>query len=89
MGRNIAWSSTGIDFRPIVLLFYINDLPRTINDKSIPILFLDNTSILVTGPNKNCSQINITATFNCINEWLNANVLSTNFNITLHSVYCK
>jgi hypothetical protein len=52
MGRNIAWSSAGIDFGPIVLLFYINDLPRTINNKAIPILFLDNTSILVTSPPK-------------------------------------
>jgi hypothetical protein len=32
------------------LLFpiYINDLPRTINDNSIPILFADETSILVS-----------------------------------------
>jgi len=63
MGRNTVWSLAGIDFGPIVLLYYINDLPRTINYNSIPILFLDNTSILVTSQNKNGSQINITAAF--------------------------
>jgi len=67
---------------PLLFLFYINDLPTTINDKSIPILFANDTSILVTSPNKNDFQINITAAFNCINEWLNANLLSINFNKT-------
>ena len=63
---------------PLLFLFYINDLPTTINDKSIPILFADGTSILVTSPNKNDFQINITGAFNCINEWLHANLLSIN-----------
>jgi hypothetical protein len=39
MGRNIAQSSAGIDFGPVVLLFYINDLPITINNKSISVSF--------------------------------------------------
>ena len=49
---------------------------------SIPILFADDTSILVTSPNKNDFHINVTAAVNCINEWLNANLLSINFNKT-------
>jgi len=32
---------------PLLFLVYINNLFRTINDKSIPILFADDTSILV------------------------------------------
>jgi hypothetical protein len=28
-----------------LFLFYINDLPKAINDKSIPILFVDDTNI--------------------------------------------
>ena len=38
---------------PLLSLFYINDLPKAINDKSIPILFADDTSILITSPKKN------------------------------------
>ena len=43
-------------------------------------MFADNTSILVSSPNKYDCQINVTAAFNCVNEWLNANLLSINFN---------
>jgi hypothetical protein len=32
---------------PLVFLLYINDLPKFINDKAIPILFADDTSLLV------------------------------------------
>ena len=63
-------------------MIYINYLLWTINYKSIPIPFADDTSILVTSPNKNDFQINITAAFSCINEWINANLLSMNFNKT-------
>jgi hypothetical protein len=66
----------------LLLPLCINDLPRTINDKTIPILFADYTSIPVTSPNKNDFQINIHAALNCINEWLNVNLLYTNFNKT-------
>ena len=45
-------------------------------------MFVDDTSILVTSPNKNNFHINITAAVSCINEWLNANLLSINFNKT-------
>jgi hypothetical protein len=53
---------------PLLFLIYINDLPRTINDKTIKILFAYYTSILVTSPNKNDFQINIHAALNCTNE---------------------
>ena len=67
---------------PLLFLFYINDLPKAINDKSISVLFADNTSILITSPNKNDFQLKITAAFNFINEWLNTDFLSINFNKT-------
>jgi hypothetical protein len=53
---------------PLLFLFYINDLPKTINDKSIPILFADDTSILITSPNKDDFQLKLTTAFNIINE---------------------
>jgi len=54
-----------------LFLFYIKDLPKAINDKSIPILFADDTSVLITSPNKNDFQLKITTALNFINEWLN------------------
>ena len=36
---------------PLFFLLYINDLPKIINNKSIPILFADDTSILFTNSN--------------------------------------
>jgi hypothetical protein len=84
MARNKKWSSAGINFGPIVFLFYINNLPKAINGKAIPILFADDTSILITSPNKNDFQLKITTAFNFINKWLNTNLLSINFNKTYY-----
>ena len=55
---------------PLLFLLYINDLPRTIKPYQYCLQI-----ILVTSPNKNDFQINIYATLNCINEWLNVNLL--------------
>jgi hypothetical protein len=41
-----------------LFLFYMNGLAKVVNDKSIPILFADGTSILVTSTNKNHFQTN-------------------------------
>jgi hypothetical protein len=67
---------------PLLFLLYINDLPKTINDKTIPILFADDTSLLVTSPNLNDFQANINTAFHCINEWFKVNLLSINFSKT-------
>jgi hypothetical protein len=36
---------------PLLFIVYINYLPKAIEHKAIPILFADNTSILITNPN--------------------------------------
>jgi hypothetical protein len=36
---------------PLLLCVYMNDLPKVINSKSIPVLFADDTSILFTYSN--------------------------------------
>jgi hypothetical protein len=83
-----AWEETkhgvpqGSILGPLLFLLYINDLPKTINDKTIPILFTDNTSLLATSPNLNYFRVNIDTAFHCINEWFKVNLLSINLNET-------
>jgi hypothetical protein len=66
----------------LLFLIYINDLPKTVNNKSIPILFVDNTSILVKSPNIKDFYTNMVTAFNCVNKWFKVNLLSINVNKT-------
>jgi hypothetical protein len=61
---------------------YVNDLPKNVNDNTIPILFADDTSILVTDCNLKDFQNNMVNAFNCINKWFKINLLSINVNKT-------
>jgi hypothetical protein len=36
---------------PLILLVYINDLPRTLNNVSIPLPFADDTSVVIVNKN--------------------------------------
>ena len=73
---------------PLLFLIYVNDLPKTINDKTIPILFTDDTSIIVKSPNSKDFQTNMVTAFNCVNKWFKVNLLSININKT-HYVNLK
>jgi hypothetical protein len=72
---------------PLLFLIDINYLPKTISDKTIPILFADNTSLLVTSSNYNDLYINGNIAFRCINEWFEANQLNINFKKTHHILF--
>jgi hypothetical protein len=49
---------------PLLFLIHINDLPKVVNKKAIPILFADDTSILVKGYNSKDFQNNMINAFN-------------------------
>ena len=65
---------------PLLFLLYINDLSKTINRKSKPILFVDDTSIIFTNSNPKNFRKYIKSTFEILNKWFTANRLSLNFN---------
>jgi hypothetical protein len=60
---------------PLLFLIYINDLPKFVNGKSSPILFVDDTSILVShsNPVEFCNTIN--TVFQTLSDWFRYNLL--------------
>ena len=57
-------------------------MPKTVNDKTVPILFADDTSIIEKSPNSKDFQTNMVTAFNCVNKWFKVNLLSINVNKT-------
>jgi len=53
----------GSIFGPLLFLLRIHDLPKMINNESVPILCVDDTSILFTHPNLIDFNINIHKVF--------------------------
>ena len=60
----------------LLFLIYVNDLPKTVNDKTVPILFTDDTSIIVKSPNSKDFQTNMVTAFRCVNKWFKNGLLS-------------
>jgi len=69
---------------PLLFLIYVNDLPKTINDKTVPILFADDTSMIVKSSNLKDFQTKMVTAFNCVNKWFKVNLLSINVEKTHH-----
>jgi len=67
---------------PLVILIYVNDLPKTVNDKTVPIFFADDTSIIIKSLNSKDLQSNMVTAFNCVNKWCKVSLLSINVDRT-------
>jgi len=69
---------------PLLFLLYVNDLPKTVNENTVPILFADDKSIVVKSSNLKEFQNNMAMAFNCVNQWFKINLLSINADKTHH-----
>ena len=67
---------------PLLFLVYINDLPKAVEHKALPILFADDTSILLTSPNNIQMQRDLNEIFMQLNKWFKSNFLALNFDKT-------
>jgi len=61
--------------RPLLFIVHINDLPLGINTYSEPVLFADDTSVLITASNLNCIQIKSMSMLNHMKTWFAVNGL--------------
>jgi hypothetical protein len=67
---------------PLFFLLNINDLPNPILHNATPILFADDTHILITGQNVLKFQDDLNATFGHISNWFQVHSLSINISKT-------
>jgi len=64
---------------PLLFLLYINDLPKAVKHKALPILFADDASNLIMSPNINQLQSDLNTVFAQLNKWFKSNLLFFNF----------
>jgi hypothetical protein len=70
----------------LLFLFYISDLPLNFNSTVKSVLFADDISLVVSSYNKQyINDVNITLAR--LNDWLNLNLLTLNFNKTKHVLF--
>jgi hypothetical protein len=67
---------------PLLIVLYINDLPKVISHTSKPILFADNTNILISNLDPTKFEEYIISVFEQLNIWFFVNILSLNFDKT-------
>jgi hypothetical protein len=72
---------------PLLFLLYINDLPKAVASTTIPILFADDTSLLITSPNTYELQTEFTSSLSQLNKWFQQNSLILNVSKTYFLLY--
>jgi len=66
----------------LLFLLYINALPKAVQHKALPILFANDTIILITSPNNNQLQSDLNIVFAQLSKWFRSNLLFLNFDKT-------
>jgi hypothetical protein len=67
---------------PLFFRLYINELPKVISDICKPILYADDTSIVIFDKDSEKFKFKINTAFDRINKWFQSNFLSLNFEKT-------
>jgi len=61
---------------PLLFLIYINDLSKSVLDKSSPVLYADDTSFIIVNHDKDKFKFNTNVIFSEINKWFCSNLLT-------------
>jgi len=67
---------------PLFLLFYINDLPETIKDTSLPTLFVDDINLICVQRSLEGLKDDYANVLTKVNRWFQSNSLTLNLNKT-------
>ena len=67
---------------PLMFLIYINDLPFTLNKIATPVIFADDTSVVITNNNKTDFENALHQTMIEMSNWFQSNLLTLNYEKT-------
>jgi hypothetical protein len=73
---------------PLFFILYINDLPKTIAGLANPVLFADDTSMIISKSNPKEFTNTISRNIIKMNEWFKSNSLSLNIDKTYFVLLC-
>ena len=62
-----------------MFLIYVNNLPKSVSNKSSPVLFVDDTSFIIANRDETEFKLNTNEIFNEINKWFHSNALMLNY----------
>jgi len=82
MEKSFLWCSIWFNFRPLLFLTYVSDLPLILERYSFLVLFADDISFVVTDTNSTNFLSNSREVFSQLNTWFSAHLLLLNYDKT-------
>jgi hypothetical protein len=70
---------------PLFFLLQVNDLPNAISDISNPVLYADDTSLIITNFDSQMFEEDINTTILQLNKWFKSNLLLLNLEKNIFS----